>query len=72
MGKRKEFDLDDERLSCLGRALSSPVRIQMLRLLTRQELNVNEISELLSIPQSSAAANEIGRASCRERVYVLV
>ncbi len=70
MGKRKEFDLDDERLSCLGRALSSPVRIQMLRLLTRQELNVNEISELLSIPQSSAAANvklleEAGLVSCQ-------
>ncbi len=58
MGKRKELDLDDgEKLVRLGKALSSDVRIQMLRLLTRQELNVNEISEILSIPQSSAAAN---------------
>lgn len=57
MGKRKEFDLDDKQLCCLGRALSSQVRIQILRLLIKQERNVNEISELLSIPQSSAAAN---------------
>ena len=38
MGKRKELDLDDgEKLVRLGKALSSDVRIQMLRLLTRQE-----------------------------------
>lgn len=58
MGTCREFDLDDdETLALIGKALSSNVRIQMLKLLTRQERNVNEISERLSIPQSSAAAN---------------
>lgn len=40
------------------RALSSPVRLQILQLLQRhRQLNVNEISEQLGLPQSTVATN---------------
>ncbi|WP_108659087.1 ArsR/SmtB family transcription factor [Acuticoccus kandeliae] len=39
------------------RGLASPVRIRILRLLQRGPLNVNEIAERLSLPQSTIATN---------------
>ncbi len=43
-----------EELALIGKALSSTVRIEILKLLYYYSLNVNEISEKLNIPQSTA------------------
>lgn len=51
-----ELNLEDEdRLCSLGTALSSPARIQILKLLYHNSFNVAEIAEKLQIPASSAA-----------------
>ena len=51
-----ELNLDDkEKLNLIGKAFSSDVRIDILRLLSDKSLNVNEIAEDLNIPASSAA-----------------
>lgn len=56
MGDILEFTLEDEeRLCALGSALSSPARIQILKLLYSNSFNVAEIAEKLQIPTSSAA-----------------
>lgn len=58
MGKELRLGLDqEEELLKLGKALASPARIGILRLLCRQSLNVNEIADLLGIPASSAAVH---------------
>ncbi|WFR55269.1 ArsR family transcriptional regulator [Anaerocolumna sp. AGMB13025] len=58
MNKTLQLDLDNkEQLALLARALSAEIRIDILRLLCRGELNINEISERLKLPQSSAAAH---------------
>ncbi len=58
MNKTKHMDLDDkEQLALLARALSAEVRIEILKLLCRCDLNINEIAERLGLPQSSAAAH---------------
>ena len=46
-----------EELCKVGKALSSPVRIQILQLLYYNSYNVKEIASLLDIPASSAALN---------------
>ena len=51
-----KLNLDDKkRLSAMAKALSVEVRVEMLRQLRFQELNVNELAELLDIPASTAA-----------------
>ncbi len=56
MGQSIQLNLDDmKKLSVLGKALSSEVRIELLRLLYHCSLNVNEIAERLELPPSSAA-----------------
>jgi predicted transcriptional regulator len=51
-----QINLDDkEKLNLIGKALSSDVRIDILRLLTEKSFNVNDIAEKLDIPASSAA-----------------
>ena len=56
MAKILELDLEnEERLCALGSALSSPARIQILKLLYHNSFNVAEIAEKLQIPTSSAA-----------------
>jgi len=51
-----ELSLEDEEQLCsLGSALSSPARIQVLKLLYHNSFNVAEIAEKLQIPASSAA-----------------
>lgn len=58
MNKTLQLDLDNkEQLALLARALSTEIRIDILRLLCRGELNINEIAERLKLPQSSAAAH---------------
>lgn len=56
MAKKLELNLEnEEQLSALGSALSSPARIQILKLLYHNSFNVAEIAERLQIPTSSAA-----------------
>ena len=51
-----ELNLEDEEHLCsLGAALSSPARIQILKLLYHNSFNVAEIADKLQIPASSAA-----------------
>ena len=51
-----ELNLEDEEQLCsLGTALSSPARIQILKLLYHNSFNVAEIAEKLQLPASSAA-----------------
>lgn len=56
--KEEMFSLDnEEKLVKIGKALSSEVRIKILKLLCKYELNINEIAEKLKIPTSSAAVH---------------
>lgn len=56
MEQALDLNLDDARqMAAVGKALSSEVRIRMLRLLCRGPGNVNELAEQLELPQSSAA-----------------
>lgn len=58
MKKSVNMNLDHtKQLIRIGKALSVEARIEILKLLCTQELNINEIAELLSIPASSAAAH---------------
>ena len=55
---RRKLSFDDEKdLVLLGKALSSEIRIKILKLLDTKPYCVNEIAELLKIPASSAALN---------------
>lgn len=56
MSQSISLNLDNvEKLSAIGKALSSEVRIELLKLLYHCSLNVNEIAERMQIPASSAA-----------------
>lgn len=56
--KHLELSIERPDLICsVARALSSPIRVQMLRLVHEQSLNVNELAEALSLPMSTAAMN---------------
>ncbi|WP_034862612.1 ArsR/SmtB family transcription factor [Ruminiclostridium cellobioparum] len=48
---------DAERLFSVSKALASEIRIEILKLLNTDSLNVNEIAEKLGIPTSTAAVN---------------
>ena len=55
---RRKLSFDDEKdLVLLGKALSSEIRIKILKLLDTKPYCVNEIAELLKSPASSAALN---------------
>ncbi|MFZ5351087.1 MAG: ArsR/SmtB family transcription factor [Bacillota bacterium] len=56
----KEMELSIEKpddLYSIAKALASEVRIEIIKLLNYNSLNVNEISEYLDIPASTAAVN---------------
>lgn len=56
MAKPLSLDLSDVQELCnLGKALSSPVRLEVLKLLYTESLSIVEISDKLSIAPSSAA-----------------
>lgn len=58
MRQSVQLKLDDlEQLASIGRALSVSTRIEILQLLCKKDMNINEIAECLGIPQSSAAAH---------------
>lgn len=48
---------NEESLSQIARALSSPIRLQILQLLNEQSLSVNEVAQTLGYPVSSTATN---------------
>lgn len=56
MAKLREFDINEtDELCNLGKALSSPVRLEILGLLYDQSMIIGEIAKKLDIPASSAA-----------------
>lgn len=56
MSKTESLDLSQvERITAIGKALSSEPRIRLLKELETRSYNVNEIAELLEVPASSAA-----------------
>lgn len=58
MSKEIELSIQEvENLAAVAKALSSEVRLSIIQLLNKNSLNVNEISEKLGIPASSAALN---------------
>lgn len=58
MSKEIEIGIDTpEELCIVAKALASEVRIDIIKILNLNSLNVNEISEKLGIPASSAALN---------------
>lgn len=58
MFKAVELGLDQPEKMCkVAKALASETRIEIIKLLNGASLNINEISEKLSIPASSAALN---------------
>ncbi|SKA85542.1 Predicted transcriptional regulator [Clostridium sp. USBA 49] len=58
MSKEIELSLEKpEELYTVAKALASEIRIEIIKLLNFNSLNVNEISECLGIPASTAAVN---------------
>ena len=58
MSKEIELNIEkSEDLFSIAKALASEVRIEIIKLLNYNSLNVNEISEHLNIPASTAAVN---------------
>ncbi|MFA9375532.1 MAG: ArsR/SmtB family transcription factor [Lachnotalea sp.] len=55
--EKKILDLNEENLVLTARALASEVRIDILKLLCKETLKVNEIAQRLNIPASTAALN---------------
>ena len=58
MKQTVKINLDDTaKLALLGKALSVETRLDILKILCHQDMNINEIAEALSLPPSSAAAH---------------
>lgn len=55
--EKKTLDLDHADLVLTARALASEVRVDILKLLCKETLKVNEIADRLNIPASTAALN---------------
>ena len=56
MTKVGNYDIDDMNRMCnLGRALSSPVRVDILHLINENTMKIGDIARELNIPTSSAA-----------------
>ena len=52
-GKIAQLGLDDpETLSTICHALSSPIRLDVMRLLGRKSMSIGEIAEALDLPMS--------------------
>lgn len=48
---------DDENLALVAKALSSPVRLSIIRVLNENSYNINEIAERLNLPMSTTAVS---------------
>lgn len=56
MAKFREYDIEAmEEVYDLGKALASPVRLEMLQLLYDKSLIIGEIAKEMNLPASSAA-----------------
>lgn len=56
MAKYVEYSLDElDKVSALGKALSSPIRLEMLQLLYEESLIIGEIAKKMNLPASSTA-----------------
>lgn len=56
MARIKEYSLEDTNEICeAGKAISSPVRLKILSLLSKNNMNIGEIAKNMNLPQSSAA-----------------
>lgn len=56
MAKIKEFSLENIKEICeFGKAISSPVRLEIIKLLYQNNYSISQIAEALDLPQSSAA-----------------
>ncbi len=62
-----EFLLNEKRAE-IFKALSNPVRLEIIDLLIEGEKCVNEIVQELKKYEQPHISKKIGRASCRERV----
>ncbi|MDO5299808.1 MAG: helix-turn-helix domain-containing protein [Clostridia bacterium] len=55
-GKHADLSIDRPEMLCkIARALSSPVRIQIMQALGKRSMNVGELAELLDVPMSTTA-----------------
>ena len=76
--KRISLDLNNlSQTALVGKALSSEMRLQILKFLIERSANINEISAQFGIPQSSAALHvrvleEAGMISVVERPLSLI
>lgn len=58
MEKKRELGLlDKDDIVAVGKALSNPMRIEILKLLSAQSMNVKELSQKLGVPLTSCASN---------------
>ena len=56
MSKFKEYDVEEiDALCSLGRALSSPIRIEIMQLLYEEGMIIGDIAKKLDLPASSTA-----------------
>jgi predicted transcriptional regulator len=56
MAKIKDFTLENIKEICeFGKAVSSPVRLEIIKLLYEDNYSISQIAEALDLPQSSAA-----------------
>jgi len=56
MAKIKEYTLENIKEICeFGKAISSPVRLEIIKLLYQDNFSISQIAEALDLPQSSAA-----------------
>ena len=56
MSKHIEIDMEDSETLCnVGKAISSPIRIEILKLLYENGMIIGDIAKKLDIPASSAA-----------------
>ena len=56
MAKIKEFTLENIKEICeFGKAVSSPVRLEIIKLLYQDNYSISQIADALGLPQSSAA-----------------
>ena len=60
-----------QRFSSLTRNLLTPLN-KKLKKMTKSALQIARAAYQPKLPKALASGAEIGRASCRERVYVLV
>lgn len=56
MAKIKDFTLENIKEICeFGKAISSPIRLEIIKLLYQDNYSISQIAEALGLPQSSAA-----------------